>query len=241
MSLTRRSDLMAENQTLRNLLQGVTAFIGQGAGGLLPKLGWDMTDFTNFVNRSETDTAWESYQMRKKTTPSGSGSSLKRPAEDEANGHAKKARGPSSQDKDGEYSMLLPMNRGVAPVAVNSLYPTSGRSSQEASGMFSDLMRGPAGSPMFMQSTPTSSTPYAGASSANINSFPPNYSGMNLNSEASMPPPPFTAPANGSTPPSQRAAETPSEPADDDDPKKHEAMKLIQYVMSILVSARLAC
>jgi len=44
-----------------------------------------------------------------------------------------------------------------------------------------------------------------------------------------MPPPPFTAPANGSTPPSQRAAETPSEPADDDDPKKNEAMKLIHY------------
>jgi hypothetical protein len=79
-----------------------------------------MTDFTNFVNRSETDTAWESYQMRKKAAASGSGSSLKRSAEDDANGHAKKARGASGQDKDGEYSMLLPLNRGGAPVPVNT-------------------------------------------------------------------------------------------------------------------------
>jgi hypothetical protein len=229
---------MQENQTLRNLLQGVSAFIGQGAGGLLPKLGWDMADFTNFVNRSETDTAWESYQMRKKAAASGSGTSLKRSAEDDTNGHAKKARGSSSQDKDGEYSMLLPVNRGIAPVPVNSLYPTSARSPQETSGIFSDLMRGSGGSPMFMQSPSTSSSaPYAGASSTGANSFPSNYPAvppLNMNAETSMAPPPFPGSANGSTPTSQRAADTPSDQADDDgDPKKTEAMKLVQCVIQL--------
>jgi hypothetical protein len=231
------SDLMQENQTLRSLLQGVSAFIGQGAGGLLPKLGWDMADFTNFVNRSETDTAWESYQMRKKAAASGSGSGLKRSAEDDMNGHAKKARGSSGQDKDGEFSMILPLNRGVAPVPVNSLYPTSARPPQEASGIFSDLMRGSAGSPMFIQSPPTTtnSTSYPNTSSTGVNSFPSSYAGMppmNMNTETSMAPPPFPTSANGSTPPSQRAADTPSDQADDDaDPKNNEAMKLIQCVI----------
>lgn len=44
-----------------------------------------------------------------------------------------------------------------------------------------------------------------------------------------MPPPPFSANANGSTPASQRTTETPEEQADDDDPKKTEAIKLIHY------------
>jgi hypothetical protein len=233
---------MQENQTLRGLLQGVSAFIGQGAGGLLPKLGWEMTDFTNFVNRSETDTAWESYQMRKKAAASGSGSSLKRSAEDDANGHAKKARGASGQDKDGEYSMLLPLNRGGAPVPVNTLYPTSSRSPQEANGIFSDLMRGSTGSPMFMQSpsATTSSAPYPSTSSTGVSSFPSNYDGMptmNMSAETSMAMPAFRASTNGSKTASQRTADTPPDQADDDgDPKRGEAMKLIQCVILSLNS-----
>ena len=54
-------DLMQENMTLRNLLRGLSTFIGEGAGGLLPKLGWDVSDFNTYLNRSETDTAWEGY------------------------------------------------------------------------------------------------------------------------------------------------------------------------------------
>jgi hypothetical protein len=224
---------MQENQTLRGLLQGVSAFIGQGAGGLLPKLGWEMADFTNFVNRSETDTAWESYQMRKKAAASGSGSSLKRPAEDDANGLAKKARGA---DKDGEYSMLLPLNRGGAPIPVNTLYPTSSRSPQEANGIFSDMMRGSTGSPMFISSpsATTGSAPYPSTSSTGVNNFPSNYDGMqpiNMGAETSMAMSAFRASANGSKAASQPVADTPPDQAEDDgDPKKTEAMKLVQCV-----------
>ncbi|KAJ3534380.1 hypothetical protein NM688_g7146 [Phlebia brevispora] len=41
-------DLMQENQVLRQLLRSLSNFIGDGAGGLLPKLGWDLNDFNNF-------------------------------------------------------------------------------------------------------------------------------------------------------------------------------------------------
>ena len=40
---------MQENQVLRQLLKSLSGFIGDGAGGLLPKLGWDLNDFNNFV------------------------------------------------------------------------------------------------------------------------------------------------------------------------------------------------
>lgn len=227
-------DLMQENQTLRSLLRGVSGFIGEGAGGLLPKLGWDMADFTNFVNRSETDTAWESYQVRKKAAATGSSSAgQKRSADDDSNGPIKKAR----NEKDGEgFSMLLPLNPPVAPVSVNSLYPSSVRSPNESNGIFSDLMRGAAGSPMFMQPSPAStSTPnqYGAASpgfSSTYSSMP-----MNQNSDSSAMPPPSAFPsANGSSSSAQRAPEPPQEETpDEDDPKMTEAHKLIRLVQCL--------
>ena len=53
---------MEENQTLRGLLRSVAGFIGEGAGGFLPRLGWQLEDFNNFINRSETDTVYESHK-----------------------------------------------------------------------------------------------------------------------------------------------------------------------------------
>ncbi|KAF7355177.1 BZIP domain-containing protein [Mycena sanguinolenta] len=104
-------DLMEENQTLRTLLRSLGAFIGEGAGGLLPKLGWDVTDFNNFINRSETDTAWQGYQRRKKAAEAAA-QGQKRPAEDESTSARKKTR---STDHDGDagqngYPVLVNMN-----------------------------------------------------------------------------------------------------------------------------------
>jgi hypothetical protein len=84
-------DLMQENQVLRSLLRGLSSFIGEGAGGVLPKLGWDINDFENFINRAETDTAWESFQRNKRekqanqaaaSTSQPLASARKRPGED---------------------------------------------------------------------------------------------------------------------------------------------------------------
>src|ERR1700743_1154577 len=108
--LTRLLDLMQENQTLRSLLRGLSSFIGDGAGGLLPKLGWDMADFNNLVNRAETDSAWESYQKQKKTRTEAnpmsgvfSSQSQKRVSdEDSGQSRAKRPRSMGDNAHDGE-------------------------------------------------------------------------------------------------------------------------------------------
>jgi hypothetical protein len=239
-------DLMSENQVLRGLLKSVSGFIGDGAGGLLVKLGWDMADFDSFINKAETDTAWESFQSRKhslKTSqtsnamssmlgaPSNTG---KRPSEDDSGpGLAKKARGISNTEQNGDrrdsYPLMLPMSSAVPPAS--SLYPPQppqGRSPQD--NMFSDLL--PSGnSPAFM-STTTSSTPSYAASD-----FQPYVPQMNMNVEQRVGAMSYsTNKTNAAVPLPQRVLPQKSieEPDDYDmaelrDPKKIEAMKLIKY------------
>ncbi|KAH9978037.1 hypothetical protein BGW80DRAFT_1285473 [Lactifluus volemus] len=132
-------DLMAENHILRGLLRSLSEFIDEGAGGLLPKLGWSMQDFEKFINKSETDTAYESYQRRKR-----------------------EVRGPNERDdadrSTDAFPVLMPMNS--VPSGSN-LY--TGRNPQDAS-LFSDLMRGPNGSPMLVPG-PSSPSSYPASSS----------------------------------------------------------------------------
>ncbi|KAA1466136.1 hypothetical protein DENSPDRAFT_830886 [Dentipellis sp. KUC8613] len=163
-------DLMSENQVLRNLLRSLSGFIGDGAGGLLPKLGWSLQDFESFINRSETDTAWEGYQKRKQegtaATGTASGSQTttrKRASEDDAASRNKRPRGPGEDSANQEgFPTLLPMG---AMASSSTMYNSTTRSPHESS-LFSDLMRGSAGSPMFMpNSTSTASPPYGTSSS----------------------------------------------------------------------------
>jgi hypothetical protein len=225
---------MQENQTLRNLLRSLGSFIGDGAGGLLPKLGWDMSDFNNFVSRSETDTAWESFQRRKKSQsaqPAVSGSQTiqgqKRPTEGESNSNrSKKARGPND-DTEGDrgqngYSLLVPMH----PPGANNIYPSASRPSHEGGGLFSN------GSPMFMQPSPT--TPqYSGTSSSNVNNYQSSYMpSINMNLESTLPPLPLPSASSNTTSIQQRMPPTnrvsPEQVEDDEDPNINEAYKLIQ-------------
>lgn len=238
-------DLMQENQTLRNLLRSLSSFIGDGAGGLLPKLGWDMSDFNNFINRSETDTAWEGYQRRKKAQsaqPTASTSQgLKRPTEDDSNGpRQKKSRG-NDQDGDGErgangYPLLVPMNPGIGN---NNMFPPAARSPQD-SALFSDLMRGPGGSPMFMQPSPSAgSSQYGGTPSANPTNFrPATYMpNLGMNIEPTLNPLPFASGSStgpnipqGVQPANHQSHSPQDELENDDDPGKTEAYKLVQFV-----------
>ena len=163
---------MQENQVLRQLLRSLSNFIGDGAGGLLPKLGWDMNDFNNFVNRSETDTAWESYQRHKRDeqhSAATSSTSQKRPSEDDSNSRAKRARGPAESSADSErdgYPLLVPVNSVVPPIPANGLYPPSGARSQHDSNMFDSIMRGTSGSPMFVPPTSPPNSSFGGGSGA---------------------------------------------------------------------------
>ncbi|KAG8955630.1 hypothetical protein FRC04_007621 [Tulasnella sp. 424] len=64
-------NLMMENQQLRTLLKELGRFIGDGAGGQLSTslgtIGWGLDQFNGFINRSETDTAFETFQALKRT------------------------------------------------------------------------------------------------------------------------------------------------------------------------------
>ena len=238
---------MAENHTLRGLLKSLASFIGEGAGGLLPKLGWNLGDFNDFINRSETDTAWEGYHRRKKareadgqasgtTNASGTTQPQKRPSDsDSVNPRAKK---PRNEDHDSEanqngFSMLVPMPATTHPPPSN-LYGTA-PSAPERNGLFSDLLRGPNGSPMFMPpSAPTNSSQYAASGAPNIDGFGPSYmSSVNMGIDQPLASSPYDSPT--SAPVSQQRLQQPEsasgdEIEQDDDPKKNEAYKLIQLV-----------
>jgi hypothetical protein len=174
---------MQENMTLRNLLRGLSTFIGEGAGGLLPKLGWDASDFNNYLNRSETDTAWEGYQRRKKngttaaatmgnanagsSNAAGSSSggplpSLKRPGDADMGSSNKRQKNREDSEHQTEYPLLMSMN-GLPSESPQSMYPPSGGRNSYDSVSFSNMLRTTNGSPLFMQPSPpsTSAPPYA--------------------------------------------------------------------------------
>ncbi|KAJ8468188.1 hypothetical protein ONZ45_g17338 [Pleurotus djamor] len=226
-------DLMAENQTLRGLVRSLAAFIGDGAGGLLPKLGWDTADFNSFINRTETDTAWESFQRRKKQNnaqPSSStsfpGQGSKRAAEDDRDANpTKKARGMNDRNADSErsqngYPLIVPVETGIPGSVFPSPRPST--SSQNGNGIFSDLMRN--GSPLFAHPSPPTNVagPFNGPMPPHANSYQNSFS-PNLgipfrgaNSSESL--------ASGS-----QSASLQAEQIEEDEPQKNEANKLIRY------------
>ena len=220
---------MAENQTLRSLLRGLANFIGEGAGGLLPKLGWDATDFNNFINKSETDTAWEGYQKRKKSQASEAGpaamQSRKRAADDDpVLNRSKKARNDDNSLEDRQNGFSLLVQTPQSSIAPTSLYSTSPQT-QERPAMFTELMQGPNGSPMFMQPSTSANSQYSGPPGSNLNGYPPSYvPGVNMNMEQPI------SSSYGSPQGIQRSnvVEPPDEMDDEGDPKKNEAYKLIR-------------
>lgn len=230
---------MAENHTLRGLLRSLGAFIGDGVGGLLPKLGWDVSEFNNLVDKSETDTAWESYQRRKKTESSAStpasSSAMKRRSEDDIPSAAKKPR--VNLDNDSErapngFPLVMSMNQ--PPLAANNMYAS--HPSQDSNGMFSTLIRGSTGSPMFMQSSGNSpvASQYSPSGTSLNNYQTPYVPAVNINIEPTLPTMSFGT-ASAGAPSVQRAstsAQLSAEQVDEeDDQNKNEAHKLITYVL----------
>ena len=224
---------MAENHTLRGLLRSLSAFIGEGAGGVLPKLGWNVNDFENYVNRAETDTAWESFQKNKRekqtaqpeaSTSQPAPNPRKRPADDANSSRHKRHR---SMTADEDHACDFPVLGNTLPANGNN---------------FNDMLRTNASaSPMFMTSQTATPQPAYPPSGSGTVSFTPAGSGptssflhgLGLESSAngstdsvslSLPPPRI----NQS---STTVAET-SEENEAFDPKGEEAGKLIAYVQS---------
>lgn len=231
---------MQENQVLRNLLGNLSNFIGDGAGGLLPKLGWDLNDFNNFVNRSESDTAWESYQRHKReeggvTSSSGASTSQKRtaPTDEPIYLRAKRPRGASEANGD---SISLVSNPS-AHVGLNGIYNSSTRSVNDHT-LFTELLRGSSG---FGQtpSPVTSSNQFASAAGSGLGSTYSYLPPMNINADGALPMPlvnqsPILVQGSAKMPPNANArARSQVVPEEsDEEPKRMEAYKLIQCAFS---------
>jgi hypothetical protein len=236
---------MTENQTLRNLLRNLASFIGDGAGGLLPKMGWNMQDFNHFINKGETDTAWEGYQRRKNNAQNQKGEpaeptssfgtkpmaqSQKRAAEVEINGSS--AKKPRNDEKDFEnsrngYPPMMPIPASSLPIQYSSGGP---RSQQEQNGAFSELMRNPNSSALYIPPNSNPSTQYPNPG-PNLEGYSRSYmSPVNMNMEQSTSS--FYEPANSVTQNRLRQSndEEVRDDVEDDDPKKSEAFKLIKCV-----------
>ncbi|KZT12981.1 uncharacterized protein LAESUDRAFT_754012 [Laetiporus sulphureus 93-53] len=241
-------DLMHENQVLRDLLRSLSGFIGEGAGGILPKLGWDINDFHNFLNKAETDSAWESYQRHKQATSEAAGASAgaaggqKRPPdEDTLSARSKRSRG--IDESNGEHvdsfsnPMLVPLSSAGPSVASNGLYSASTRPPHD-NVLLNELLRNnSSGSPMFMSSSsPNASGSYATSTSGNVGgSYPASYmqTSLGVPADPSLP----SLSMVGSSPvgvQQSRVGPTPSAQTSTEDediePKKTDAYKLIQTV-----------
>lgn len=238
---------------LRDLLRNLSSFIGDGAGGLLPKLGWDLNDFNSFLNKSETDSAWESYQRHKQQTAADAAASgsqpsagQKRPQEDDPlAGPSKRSRGPNEQNGDRERAdsfpnpMMAPLPSAGPSVPQNGIYSASARPQDAA--LLNEFLRGtgmsassPPASGSFGSSSQTMGTTYA-------NSFVG--SGAGVHNDMGMPSMPMVGASPVSVQPPRVDPTPPAVPEEDDvDSKKADAYKLVQYVLSdvSLVPARVA-
>lgn len=222
------SDLMAENHTLRGLLRSLSAFIGEGAGGVLPKLGWTLNDFEEYVNRAETDTAWESYQKHKDDRQNGQGD----PSTSQT------ATGSRKRSADNATSSRNKRQRSTtADVELSNDTPVLGNPVDGSS--FSDLLRTSTNaSPLFMNPqnatsqaifpTAPGSVPFTSTGSGSTPSF---LHGLGLDSPPNGPSDPIPIPL-----PPPRAKPAPTTMAENPegeevyDPKFQEAGKLIGYV-----------
>jgi hypothetical protein len=229
------SDLMAENHTLRGLLRSLSAFIGEGAGGVLPKLGWDLNDFENYVNRAETDTAWESFQKNKRDTKTAQPEAST--SQSATNSRKRTTDDASSNRNKRQRSMTAEEDHHTGDI------PTLGNSAPANGNMFNGLLRtNPSGSPIFMTAQSTVSQPTYPASGSGNNPFtsagpgstPSFLHGLGLESPTSvttdtvslsLPPP-----RNNST--STTAAET-AEENETYDSKMEEAGKLIRSAQMV--------
>ncbi|PAV20725.1 hypothetical protein PNOK_0335200 [Pyrrhoderma noxium] len=232
-------DLMQENQTLRNLIRSLGTYIGDGMGGILPSLGFDRPqEFMDFINRAETDTAFEGFQRRKKAAQaaraaaaaSGAGLNInvsKKHSLDEDDISRKRSKtldehlginGSGSSKDTLDNSRFPPLLVPISPASnSNGNFYTAGNAS---SAMY---MAGPT-------STSYTSTP----PSMNSGSEFPSSFAQSMGVSPAMGSPAFLssiASASAAPPPTPPSSNTGGVDKDDitDDPKLQEATKLIHY------------
>jgi hypothetical protein len=199
---------MAENQTLRDLVKGLSGFIGDGGGGTLAQLGWTQDDFTKFVNRNPSDSAYESFQRHKAdTTGAANGSGKRRSGDDGAAAPSTRARGASDTTASAGFVPPPPPPLSAAAGSTESLFSTLVRGA--GSNMYvPPVGAGPSGAGMYGALPPLPTSSMHGAPAPGRMSL-----GMGMTS-----------------PPLHTQQPTPYEEDADVDPKHDEAGKLIGSV-----------
>lgn len=247
---------MQENQHLRNLIRSLGNYIGDGLGGILPSLGFDRpNEFVDFINRAETDTAFEGFQRRKKATQTGQSSFLglnkKRSSLDDDD-HTKSKRTKSVDDREllsngkDHYTPLLVPLSPATPATGGSAgsYYQPGKFSQTSThnSLFSELLQGQSNnSAMYMAaSTPESLSQFPSPVPGYPGPFHPSNSvPPALQSYLPTTPAATTATSMAASPSGPTPSSTTSDLADDDgqidDPKLHEATKLIKYIFLCVI------
>lgn len=237
---------MEENHALRGLLRNLASFIGDGVGGVLPKLGWELQEFNNYLNKGETDTAWESYQRRKnssnnkkdetdanyvdKFTAQGT---QKRPADVEVNGNPAKRRRSTDKAYD-KTSNGFSMMMSIPAPQPTSMFPAAAPPRpQEEEGFFSDLLRGANGPSFFIPPASGTGAQYA-APNSNLDGYTRSFMtpvtiGLEPSSSTLYESP--TGSTSVAQPRLQQSGETrDDDDEEDNDPKRNEAFKLIKFV-----------
>lgn len=247
---------MQENQTLRNLIRSLGTYIGDGMGGILPSLGFDRPqEFMDFINRAETDTAFEGFQRRKKAAQaaraaaaaSGAGLNInvsKKHSLDEDDISRKRSKtldehlginGSGSSKDTLDNSRFPPLLVPISPASnSNGNFYTAVRGSKQNATLFTELLgqQGNASSAMYMAG-PTSTSYTSTPPSMNSGSEFPSSFAQSMGVSPAMGSPAFLssiASASAAPPPTPPSSNTGGVDKDDitDDPKLQEATKLIQ-------------
>ncbi|KIJ56562.1 hypothetical protein M422DRAFT_22723 [Sphaerobolus stellatus SS14] len=240
-------ELIAENRTLRNMVRGLSSFIGDGVGGALPTIGWTMNEFDSFINKADTDTAYEAFVKRKKAMQehggmASAGTGEKRPAAEDpsarkrpkvVNGYS----GPSSVDfapSLGPGSFNSPYSPDPNMTLFSNIRPPPNYSSNFINGLANDPQggpntfltgtAGPSGLSFGSSSNPSGRDPFSYQSGTNA-SPQPSSAGTSLQTQSYLPP--MSSGSSVPTPPSQPSGNSPN--VDDGDPKAQEARKLVGY------------
>lgn len=122
--------LMEENARLRTLLRDLGGFMADGLGGpLLDRTGWTMQQFQEFINRADSDTAYESFIKAKaaaKTKSGGSGDALSSTMH---NSTSMPEEGPSRKRKRDSLStndsVTTPVDTSGPPSSMRRAYSAS--------------------------------------------------------------------------------------------------------------------
>lgn len=218
MIMLRFLDLIRENATLRGLVKEMSAFLGGGEGGFVNRLGMNWDDFAKFIDRADTDTAYEGWATRRESQKASESQTKKR--QHNGDGPESSRKRVNSQDTPQPFGSND--DRPVLPVASPSLStPWSPLTALDASQGLHNLL-GLRPSPLhpmvpgpsnFSSSTvPIISNPISTFSDPSTSS-----------NHASQTPTSHTRPAS---PPQLLAAEEVNEMSDI---KTHEAIKLVRY------------